>query len=282
MAIPDFNLLSKADADASGGVRGRWRTLRRLLKRSVLDSSVRKELRFFCQNSGACGSHYIVDLLNDNGVERVFHEKDPDLNQLGVTHFDSPVSQSQLVATLRYTRHNVYFEANNRLFSLSRELAIAFPGARFIHLFRHPANAVRSAMSKPDVENYLRTDLRFAGSLAGATGQPPLERFCRYWKNVNQTIFDDLQALERSGVPVLWLDFDNLISGDVQQLGTFVGHDLVNRKRSPSNVGAVRSEGKFGSFDTWNDHDKRTLKEICLPLFETLSSRAAAEEVTSV
>ncbi len=277
MAFPNFDLLAKADADATSGVRGRWRTLRRLINRSFLDSSVRTETRFFCQNSGACGSHYIVDLLNDNGVEQVFHEKDPDLNQLGVTHFDSPISQWQLVRTIRYTRHNVFFEANNRLFSLSRELAVAFSGARFVHLFRHPANAVRSAMSKPNVEEYLRTNLRFAGSLAGSSDLPPLDRCCLYWKNINQRIFDDLQVLNSSGVPVLWLDFDRLIAGDVEGLSLFIGHDLEHRKRSPSHVGAVRSEGKFDSFESWNVSDKLTLEGICLPLYEMLNAKTTED-----
>ena len=270
MAIPDLDLLAKADADATVGIGGRWRTLRRLVKRTLLDSSVKTRTRFFCQNSGACGSHYIVDLLRDNGVERVFHEKEPDLNQLGVDHFDSPVSRSQIVGTLRYTRHDVFFEANNRLFSLSPEIAAAFSGARFIHLFRHPANAVRSAMSKPNVEQYLQTNLRFGGTLAGESGQPPLERFCLYWKNINQRIFDDLRTLRNSGVPAVWLDFDSLIAGDVEPLSSFIGHELVSKKRSPSNVGAVRSEGKFESYNLWSESDKLTLERICLPLFESL------------
>ena len=95
MAIPDFDLLAKADADAATGIRGRWRTLRRLVQRSLFDRDVRNQTRFFCQNSGACGSHYIVDLLNENGVDRAFHEKDPDLNEIGVQHFDSPLPQSK-------------------------------------------------------------------------------------------------------------------------------------------------------------------------------------------
>ena len=165
MALPDFELLARADADATSGVRGRWRTLRRLVRRSLFDREVRNQTRFFCQNSGSCGSHYIIDLLRENGVERVFHEKDPDLNEIGVQHFESPLPQSQLIQTLRYTRHNVFFEANNRLFSLSQELATAFPNSKFIHLFRHPANAVRSAMSKPNVVDYLETGVRFAGTL---------------------------------------------------------------------------------------------------------------------
>ena len=275
MALPDFELLARADADATSGVRGRWRTLRRLVRRSLFDREVRNQTRFFCQNSGSCGSHYIIDLLRENGVERVFHEKDPDLNEIGVQHFESPLPQSQLIQTLRYTRHNVFFEANNRLFSLSQELATAFPNSKFIHLFRHPANAVRSAMSKPNVVDYLETGVRFAGTLAGSSDQRPLERFCLYWKNVNQRIQNDMEFLEQSGSSVIWLDFDDLISGNVKTLESFMGCELGKIKRSPSHVGAVRNEGKFESFEQWADVDRRALEEICLPLFETLRSKAA-------
>lgn len=275
MALPDFELLARADADATSGVRGRWRTLRRLVRRSLFDREVRNQTRFFCQNSGSCGSHYIIDLLRENGVERVFHEKDPDLNEIGVQHFESPLPQSQLIQTLRYTRHNVFFEANNRLFSLSQELATAFPNSKFIHLFRHPANAVRSAMSKPNVVDYLETGVRFAGTLAGSSDQRPLERFCLYWKNVNQRILNDMEFLEQSGSSVIWLDFDDLISGNVKTLESFMGCELGKIKRSPSHVGAVRNEGKFESFEQWADVDRRALEEICLPLFETLRSKAA-------
>lgn len=274
MAIPDFDLLAKADADSKTGLRGRWRTLRRLVKRSVLDRQVKTETRFFCQNSGACGSHYIVDLLRENGVDRVFHEKDPDLNQIGVTHFDSPIAISTLVRILRYTRHNVSFEANNRLFSLSKELSAAFPNAKFIHLFRHPAHAVRSAMSKPEVLQYLKTNLRFAGTLAGNENQSPLERFCVYWTNVNQRIFDDLVELQAAGVPVRWMSFDQMVSGQVDWLGEFIDHEIGTSVRKPSHVGAVRSEGKFAEFEDWNSEDRSTLERICMPLFQELSAQA--------
>ncbi len=45
------------------------------------------------------------------------------LLEVGRQHYEQPMPTSKLVRMLRYTRHDVYFEANNRLFSLSRELA---------------------------------------------------------------------------------------------------------------------------------------------------------------
>ena len=246
------------------------RTLRRLVRRSMTDQSMRSRPRCFCQNSGACGSHYIVDLLNENGLQQVYHEKAPDFNDLGVRHYDSPLSRSWLVRALRYTRHNVSFEANNRLFSLSAELAEAFENASFIHLFRHPASAVRSAMSKPNVDEYLRSNLRFQGSLAGASDRSHLERFCLYWKNMNQRILDDLQTLREAGTRVIWLSFEDLIAGDTSRLEEFLGCELSKKVRDASHVGPLRREGKFAPFEQWHVAEQRVLEETCLTLYEQL------------
>ena len=274
MAFRDLDLLAESDADASSGMRGKWRTLRRLIKRSFFDPQLREQKRIFCQNSGACGSHYIVDLLIENGIESVFHEKSPDLNEVGVQHYESGLPKSGLVRTLRYTRHNVFFEANNRLFSLSSELAAAFPGASFVHLFRHPAHAVRSAMSKPNVDGYLKSNIRFSGSLAGSPNLRSLDRFCHYWTNVNQRILDDLESLQQSGTEVMWLNFEDMTSGNLKSLESFMGCELKTRVSSPSHVGVVRSEGKFAAFADWNVEDQKSLEEICLPLYETLSGKS--------
>lgn len=280
MAFLDFDLLAEADADSSPGLRGRIRTLRRLVQRSMTDQSVRLKQRCFCQNSGACGSHYIVDLLNENGLQNVYHEKAPDFNALGVRHYDSPLNRSRLIRALRYTRHNVAFEANNRLFSLSCELAEAFESASFIHLFRHPASAVRSAMSKPNVDEYLRSNLRFQGTLAGSSDRSHLERFCLYWKNMNQRILDDLQTLRAAGKRVMWLSFEDLIAGETKRLEDFVGCQLSQKVRDPSHVGAVRRGGKFEPFEQWQSSEQRTLEEICLPLHEQLLQLGRASDGT--
>lgn len=270
-----LDLMEEADADSSSGLRGRWRTIRRYVKRSILDKNNFQQPRFFCQNSGACGSTYIVELLADNGIERVFHEKEPDLNEVGVRHHDRPFASKPLVRLLRYTRHNVFFEANNRLFSLTPELAIAFPGAGFIHLFRHPAAAIRSAMSKPNVEEYLRSNVRFSGTLAGDVGAKPFERFCHYWANVNQRIHDDLVAIrEKESRAVLWLSFDDLIAGHVDSLASFMGIELQKKARPPSNVGRVRSEGKFPAVEDWTAEQVEIMNSICGELYQKLLSQS--------
>ena len=257
--LEDYSRCLSADGLEPGfNFRNVQRVTRRTINRCWRDRALIDLPRYFCQNSGGCGSTYIVQLLTDNGIERCFHELEPDLNQMGVDHFENPISQSRLVRLLRYTRHDVFFEANNRLFSFSKELKVAFPNAKFIHLHRHPADAVRSAMSKPDLETYLKNNLRFQGKLAGHNTDRPFARFCHYWNNTNNRIAEDL-----FGQPTLSLRFTDLVSGQISHLEEFIGRSLPQRKRDVVNQGPVHSTGRFPDYADWESSDQRTLHDIC-------------------
>ncbi len=267
----DRKLMLEADADRQSNWRGVMRWARRVARRCWRDSSNWNQPRVFCQNSGACGSSYIVQLLVDNGFSQAFHERQPDLLHMGLEHYEGQVSRSRLIRILRYTRHDVRFEANNRLFSLSRELSDAFPNARFIHLLRHPAAAVRSAMSRPGVEPYLATSHRFRGTLAGPKSAAPFERFCWHWANMNGRIADDLKAVsERTGRTALILKFEDLIAGRIDHLEDFLQTPLPIRQRPPVNQSPTRSEGKFPPFAQWSSRQRQQFERICMPVYDRI------------
>ena len=159
---------------------GVWRTGRIRFKRYWLEQGRLQQTRFFCLNSGGCGSTYLIRLLADNFWNGVYHEKTPDFNEIGVLHYENPLNVHRLASLLRYTRWDVFLEASNRLFSLAIPLHKAFPGARFIHLHRDGRQAVCSTLSRPDVEGYLAGNVRFQGFAcrdlrpAAAIGQQPV------------------------------------------------------------------------------------------------------------
>lgn len=267
----DLNTLKLADYDCSNDLRGLIRTGRRVLQRCWRDTDTISQKRIFAQNSGACGSTYLIRLLDENDIPRSFHEKTPDLNSIGVQHFDQPIESKRLIRLLRYTRHDAYFEANNRLFSLTCEIALAFPNAWFIHLHRDGAECVRSAMSKPNVEDYLRTNVRFRGSLAGSVSDQPFTRFCHYWANMNRRIADDLRCITNpDGSAAASLRFEDLVAGKVDALESVLGQSLQNKKCQPVNVGRVRSEGKFPKYNDWSAEQKATFDSICGPVMGML------------
>ncbi|MFK7767274.1 MAG: sulfotransferase [Mariniblastus sp.] len=271
----DFQIYNQADADRENGLRGWVRTARRALKRCWLDRETINQPRIFCQNIGGCGSTYVVQLLKDNAVERVFHEKAPDLEEMGVQHFENPISSERLVKILRYTRHHVFFEANNRFFTMTCELATAFPNAKFIHLFRDPAQAVASAMSKPNVEAYLKSNVRLRTSIGGPVGAPPFEKYCHHWRIANQRIQDDLETVRsKVGKKYLTLNFEDLVKGNLTEFESFTGLKLTKKIRPPVNARANRPEGRFPDYEGWTSEQKETLEEICGPLFRRLKSQA--------
>ena len=261
-------MMAAADGLCAGGtpaarLRNFQRVVRRTINRCWRDRAIIAAPRVFCQNSGGCGSTYIVKLLQANGVSNCFHEKTPDLNSLGVEYFESGGSSHRIRRLLRYTRHDVLFEASNRLFSLSRELKCAFPSARFIHLHRHAADAVRSAMSKPDIERYLATSPRFAGLLGGPKTASPFERFCHYWANINGRILDDLDSLDLPESARLSMTFEDLTSGNIGSLQRFVNSELNVRKLPPANVGKTGIRGRFEAYEDWTFSQKSTFHRIC-------------------
>lgn len=245
------------------GMRDLWRISRRRFKHRILEGAALHQPRFFCLNSGGCGSTYLICLLADNGWPGVYHEKVPDFNALGVEHWDGPLSQVRLASLLRYTRWDVFLEANNRLFSLARPLYRAFPGSRFVHLHRDGREAVCSALSRPDVAGYLRTNIRFQGTLAGPRQRSPLERFCHYWNNMNRRILDDLLQLFPLTGPWLNLPFADLVAGRLNELERFTGREISVRRRPVVNRGLIGQQGRYPGFADWPESDQRLFHSIC-------------------
>lgn len=265
--VNELKTCQAADFDHSAGIRGIIRTGRRIAQRCWWDQETINQPRIFCQNSGACGSTYIVKLLNDNLVPRVFHEKTPDLMDVGRQHYLGGLSSAKLVRMLRYTRHDVFFEANNRMFSLGRELARSFPNAQFLYLHRDGAEVVRSAMSKPEIESYLATYPGFHGSIAGSPEMEPFTRFCWFWANLNRRIYDDLQSvLLETNRGFKMLRFEDLIVGKVEVLESLLGRELKTKTRPPVNVRPTRSEGRFPAYRDWTVSQKQTFEQICGPV----------------
>lgn len=223
--------------------------------------------RIFCQNAGSSGSMYIVELLKTNGIGPSYHELMPDLDEEGIAYYEGAVPDDQMKAVLRQTRQRVYFEANNRLFAMSKLLKEVFPEARFIHLHRDPRDLMASALSKPPELTYGSGRRRYESvKLNGPKQLPLLQKMCRYWANYNRRILDDLE-----GMDTLSLSFTDLISGNIDALEDFLETRLPIRKIPPVNAEKpVRKEGRYPAFENWPEEDQQTLLQICGPVMSNL------------
>lgn len=217
--------------------------------------------RYFCLNSGACGSKYLVELLAANGHKGCFHEKFPDLDEPGVRHYLDGSEFRFSRSLLQLTRCRVFLESNNRLFAMTDLLSDEFPGARFIHLFRDGRDHVNSGMNKtiwPEVMSSPR--LRYSSRLAGPPDAEPFERACWYWSNYNERIADDL-----AGSDALRLKYEDLVAGRVDELAAFIGHRLPIASIPPVNTKDDRklATERFASPNDWPPEFHETFDRVC-------------------
>ena len=217
-------------------------------------------LRYFCQNHGSCGSTYIVELMKANQIGPSFHEKNPSLDDFGINHFEGLVSDARTRKILFLTRKDIFFEANNRLFSMSGELKSVFPDARFIHLHRDGREIIRSMRSKPLKITWESNRRRYTSEkLSGSHSLSVLERMCHYWANYNRRISNDL-----IGEDYLSLKFSDLISGNVKSLESFMNTNFKVKIVPPANANKpVRSEGVYPAFQDWPIEEQETFWRIC-------------------
>lgn len=246
-----------------------WRTLYRAglgLPGLLLPDSAKK---VFCLNAGSCGSSYIVALMRANGWARAYHEKKPDLDNEGILHYEQKFDTNYLKLLLRWSRHRVGFEANNRLFAMGRELLDIYPAAKFIHLYRDGRSVVTSAMNIAKAElTWGSRRLRYrCQELSGGDHLSNFDKCCNYWARYNKRILDDLRSVDS-----LSLKFEDLVAGKVDDLENFVGDKFQLTKLPPVNNKKPKRTGAdaFPAYPDWPAENKRRFWELCGPVMDEL------------
>lgn len=268
---------------------------RRALKRLVL-RQIRRDVRcVFVLSTGRCGTTSLASLLNLSDSITAVHEPRPrfleETKALYETHRANIASvERNFLNGFQWTRYpslleawktsSYYAECSNRLTYAAPALARHFKKAQFIHLYRHPADVVRSAMRRgyytgDHVWDPSRiTPRQDDDARSHWESWTEFEKCCWYWKAVNEFScrFGKSVGADRCfSLPAEMLFENN--EETLLHLFHWLGaeapaqHSRHDALSEPQNT---QTQGKFPLWDDWSLPMKQTLSRIASPVAEQL------------
>ena len=263
--------------------------------RPLLDRLRHRARCVFVLSTGRVGTDTLTHLLDLARDVDAVHEPGPLFLEEGKRAYqDAPLSagqrraftdayaESRMFALVRASvGHRVYAECSNRLTFLAPLLAEALPRARFIHLYRHPADVVRSGMRRGWYQGHgwdpVRITPRPDDPWAGAwPGWGPFEKNCWSWSATNQFCLEE--GTRGLSDERLWrLSTESLFGSDgsvvAERLLAWLGVSVPPRSeivRVLTTRYNAQESGSFPRWEDWSPDQRATLVRICGKTAEAL------------
>jgi hypothetical protein len=165
-----------------------------------------------------------------------------------------------------YRRNQLYVETNHRITFFAHAIRTVYPKAKFVHLYRHPGDFVRSGIRRNwyagGYYDVCRPRIR-----DDATWDPmtPIEKLAWLWNQTNQYIETFLSTLE-SGESFLRVRCEALFS-DVDaaaELCDFVGAGISRREIRSMHKRRINRQwtGRMRRYDEWGEDEKLQLSRF--------------------
>lgn len=255
------------------------------LLREDLNTYIRQPVFFL--STGRCGTKWISDLLKLDKNLAVFHDPLPNLAIQGKLAWESyqgkdltGIDETEVFlqelffagreSHLRYTAKTEkrYIETNNNITFFAPVLARIFPDALFVHMVRHPAGFIRSALDRSYYSSGNPDDIKRIQPPRGDQknrweGLSQYARAAWLWKETNLFIdkFRESIPADRS----LVFPFDLSGTENVQKVTDFLSLNISEeqiRKKLRVKVNAQQSR-KFPPYSEWDEGHKEEVKTIC-------------------
>lgn len=241
----------------------------------------------FFLSTGRCGTQWISELLKKDRELAVFHHPVPNLAIQGKLAWESywgtpltELNQQEVFlqelflagreSHLRYTAkaEKRYVETNNYITFFAPVLARIFPDALFVHMVRHPAGFIRSALDRSYYTPGSPDDIKRIHPIQGEFEQQwdGLSQFARaawLWKETN-TFIDRFRASLPEHRSVLF-PFDLSGTEQVQKVIDFLAVNISEtqiKKKLTQKVNAQKNR-KFPPYREWDEVHKEEVKAVC-------------------
>ncbi len=261
------------------------------LSASELKSGLNKYIKspVFFLSTGRCGTKWFSDLLSTNKSLMVLHSPKPTFaNQNKLVYEtlnkgDVCGSEKNLVKEIylsgreQYLRYSYktkkkIIETNNYISFFAPILIELFPDAKFVHLYRHPGEFVRSGIrrnyyTKNNPDNIKRITPTDKEQLKDWGKLSQLEKTSWLWNETNFFI-ENFKKEYRANC--YNFNFNELNPDNVISLMEFMDISISesNIKKAINKKSNVQITGSFAEYKEWDSDQKNALKGICNNLSE--------------
>lgn len=249
----------------------------------------------FFLSTGRTGTEFFTQLLNSSKRVKVFHSPSTLLcnaqselieqskmayemySKYGLDDERTNKLVSQIFMASRedllyktYLHDKVYIETNNRITFLAPAIKHLFPNAKFVHLYRHPGEFVRSGIrrsyyrSNSIHETGRLTPLETSGYYNKWSNFDDVQKTAWLWNETNNFIDNYLHTLDTRDY--YQFDFNDLSAEKVNRLLNFLHIDDIPATTASSSIlkpTNIQKTGSFPKYREWKEADKTKLKEIC-------------------
>lgn len=243
----------------------------------------------FVLSTGRTGTQSLTHLLNLSPEITAFHEPEPLLLEESLAAYPTLQSNPEALQAVFLNgrrrllqdathRGRIYAEMSNRMTYFAPVIAQLLPNARFLHLYRHPADVVRSGMRRGWYDHHKLDRYRItptAGDPAAAewADWDPFSKICWYWSAVNDfaTRFSNQISPDR----FLAVRFEDLFADNsvAEKLFTFTGVQVPPEDKISSVLSVRHNEQRNGDFPSaggFNEQQRQTLSKIAGGTIEQL------------
>ncbi len=231
----------------------------------------------FVLSTGRCGTRWLTELLRKDSRMRVNHDDYPELlreSRLAYEgYFRNPQLFKEILRATRdgylldaYRRNQHYVETNHRITFLSYAIQAAYPKSRFIHVYRHPGDFVRSGIRRHWYRGTYNDICRpRIADQPAWDAMSAIEKLAWLWNETNEYIEGFIQTIDSSGsyLQVKCEDmFEDVEAGlrICEFTGATISADAIALMQK-QRVNRQRT-GLMQRYDRWSDAEKGQLRKF--------------------